>query len=158
MNNMKDNIKLVGFDLDGTLTDGGFYYLGEGKWGQRYSVRDGVGIKELQKRGITVAIISHSQFESAVERAKMLKIEHAYFGVEDKLAVWSELLEKLELQNDQCAYMGDERADLPVIQAAGIGATVFEAEPDVRELSDWVATKPAGGGAGREFIEYLITS
>ena len=151
-------IKLVGFDIDGTLTDGSFYELGNGQWSQKLSVRDGVGIKHLQQLGVTVAIITHSRFESAVKRAQMLGIEDAYFGVENKIEILNELVAKYGISADECAYMGDERADLAVLKAAGFSATVFEAEPVVKEVCDFVATRPAGNGAAREFIEIILSA
>ena len=150
-------IRLVGLDLDGTLTDGGFYYLGSGKWGQRFSVRDGVGIKLLQQLGVEVIFITHSQFESAHERAKMLGVE-GYFGAADKLKIWKEVLTKHNLNNTECAYMGDERADLPILTAVGFSGTVKEAEECVRKCCHFVATKDAGAGAAREFMECIITA
>jgi 3-deoxy-D-manno-octulosonate 8-phosphate phosphatase (KDO 8-P phosphatase) len=149
-------IKLVAFDLDGTLTDGGFFYIGNGQWTQRYSVRDGVGIKALQARGIIVGFISNSLFESAIERAKMLDVKDAFFGIKDKGATWIELLKRHGLTSNQGAYMGDEEADLPILRNCGYSGTVSEAEASIRGVCDFVATKPAGNGAAREFIETIL--
>ena len=150
-------IKLVGFDIDGTLTDGGFYYLGQGQWAQRYSVWDGYGIRRLQIAGIQVAVVTNSDFESAMARVKMLGIDEAHFSVTDKLKVWTDILDRHNLKPENCAYMGDDLPDLPVLQQVGFSGTVFEAQDCIKRECDFVASRPAGNGAAREFIEYILS-
>ncbi|MCB9029857.1 MAG: HAD hydrolase family protein [Deltaproteobacteria bacterium] len=158
MNLSKDlsKIKFVGFDLDGTLTDGGFYYLGDGKWGQRFSVKDGYGIKLLQRAGIEVGFITNSKFESARERAKMLAVEEAHFGIHDKITVWNEIVARKGLSPEETAYMGDDLPDIPILKIAGFSATVPDAEEYITECCDYVCKRPTGNGAAREFIDLIL--
>jgi 3-deoxy-D-manno-octulosonate 8-phosphate phosphatase (KDO 8-P phosphatase) len=51
-------IKVLILDVDGVLTDGKLYFDQQGKEYKSFNVRDGLGIKLLQKSGIKVAIIS----------------------------------------------------------------------------------------------------
>lgn len=150
-------IKLVGFDIDGTLTDGGFFFMGGDKWSQRFSVRDGVGIKMLQSAGIEVAFVTNSKFESAIARAKMLDVKEAHFGISDKIQCWESIMQRLGVSYDHTAFMGDEDMDLPVLERVEFSGTVFEAEKRVQEKCKFVATKPAGNGAAREFVEAIFS-
>ena len=52
------NIRVVFFDVDGVLTDGGLYFNAEGESLKRFSVLDGQGLKLLQQAGITPVVIT----------------------------------------------------------------------------------------------------
>ena len=110
----------------------------------------------IPESGIEVAFVTNSRFESAVERAKMLGISEAHFGITDKLGCWMEILSRRGIALAESAFMGDELPDLPILQRAGFSGTVFEAEKELRDACSFVATKPAGNGAAREFIEELL--
>ena len=43
------SIKLIVFDVDGVLTDGGLFYDNEGNIQKKFNVKDGLGIKILQR-------------------------------------------------------------------------------------------------------------
>ena len=51
-------IKLIIFDVDGVLTDGGLYFSDEGMEFKRFNSLDGHGIKMLKEFGIEPAIIT----------------------------------------------------------------------------------------------------
>ena len=63
MKNLYDKlkyIKLVVLDFDGVLTDGGIYLDYNSQGFRRFDVKDGLGIKLLQKNQYKIAIISGS--------------------------------------------------------------------------------------------------
>lgn len=152
-----NQIKLVAFDIDGTLTDGTITYVGNGEWAQRFSVRDGMGIKRLMEQGIEVAFISAAKIASAKFRAEMLGVKHAYFGVENKLEVLRGLASELGIEDlKNVAYMGDELDDIPCIEAVGIGATVPESPRQVKDVANYICSNRGGYGAAREFAEHLL--
>ena len=79
------NIRVVFFDVDGVLTDGGLYFNAEGESLKRFSVLDGQGLKLLQQAGITPVVITGRDSAPLRLRMKALGIAHAKFGTEDKL-------------------------------------------------------------------------
>lgn len=147
-------VKLLCLDVDGVLTDGHLYWSDSGWW-QRFSVRDGIGIRTLQEMGIPVALISAGEIASAKARAESLKIEHAFFGVRDKLACFNDLAAKLGFEPTQAAYIGDEIEDLGLLRHVGFSATVPEAVDEVRAAVHYVTRRPAGSGAVRELCELV---
>ena len=153
---MTDKIKLVAFDIDGTLTDGRLTYIGGGQWSQSFSVRDGVGIRRLLESGIKVALISAKDLESARARAEMLGIKLTRLGVKNKLAELESLLIEEGVQLSEAAYIGDELDDIPVILAVGLGGTVPEAPHEVRRVAAYVTKEKGGFGAAREFAELVL--
>ncbi|MDH4134739.1 MAG: phenylphosphate carboxylase subunit delta, partial [Gammaproteobacteria bacterium] len=51
-------IRLVAFDIDGVMTDGGLYYSDSGEEFKRFNSLDGHGLKMLKASGVEIAIIT----------------------------------------------------------------------------------------------------
>src|SRR6478735_9010528 len=122
-------LRVMIFDIDGTLTDGRIFWVPQSGWTQQYSVRDGMGIKRLQEAGLEVAAISGGDSLSAQMRMQSLGLKHVHFGSQDKVAHFERLLALLKVTPEACGYMGDELVDLPLLRAVGFSATPPEA-PD----------------------------
>lgn len=152
------NIKALALDCDGILSDAQIYYIGNGKWGRSYSIRDGWGIKKLQKAGIIVTVITTSDTEDIHERMKTLGIDLWYPGSKNKIEAWQDFLSKNSLTDAEVAYMGDDEPDLPLIEKAGFSATVAEAMPIVKEKVNYICNSMGGRGAVREVCEMILAA
>ncbi|MSP63542.1 MAG: 3-deoxy-D-manno-octulosonate 8-phosphate phosphatase [Myxococcales bacterium] len=150
-------VRLLCLDVDGVLTDGNLSWSDAGGWSQRFSVRDGFGIKLLQERGIEVAILSGGDLRAGRERAASLAIRHAYFGVADKVARYHELAGVLGISPAETAYVGDELVDVPMIRLVAFGATVPDAVDEVRDAALYITRRPGGDGAVREVCDLIRT-
>ncbi len=152
------HVRLLVLDVDGVLTSGSVSYTKEDEEKKNFHMQDGLGIKLLLKSGIMVAIISGRKSPVVARRAQELGIEHVYLGHEDKVPVYEALKQKLNLQDNVIAYMGDDLPDLPLLLRAGFAASVPNAPHYIRERVDLVATKPGGYGAVREICEYILNA
>jgi 3-deoxy-D-manno-octulosonate 8-phosphate phosphatase (KDO 8-P phosphatase) len=121
-----------------------------------FNVRDGHGLKLLQRAGIKVGIITGRSSEVVSRRAAELGIEILYQGAINKLKPYLEIIEKSGLKEEQIAYMGDDLIDLPVLRRVGFSATVADAAPEVKPLVDFVSTFAGGEGAVREICDLLL--
>lgn len=148
-------VRLCCLDVDGVLTDGHLYWVGDGSWSQRFSVRDGYGIKLLQEAGVEVAVLSGGDVRSGRDRCASLGIHHAHFGIGDKVAVYRELAGRLGVTPDETAFMGDELVDVPLLRLVGVAATVPDAVDEVRAVAHYVAKRPGGDGAVRELCDLI---
>jgi len=151
-------IRLLCLDVDGVLSDGHLYFAGgegDARFSQRFAVRDGVGIKLLMQSGRSVAILSEGNILSGRVRAESLAIRHAYFGLRDKVTRFQALLAELGLTSEQAAFVGDEVADLPLLQLVGFAATVPDAVSEVRRAVHYVTQRPGGAGAVREICDLI---
>lgn len=149
-------IRVLIFDIDGILTDGKIFYTEGTGWGAHYSVIDGYGIRRLMKAGVPCAFISGGSFLSHKKRAEVLKIEHAYFGNEDKIGAYEKIKSDLGLKDEQCAYIADELFDIPVLERVGFAATVDHAPKEVKNVAHYITKRPGGNGAAREITDMLF--
>ncbi len=157
LNNAK-SIRLVAFDVDGIMTDGGLYLSDSGEEFKRFNSLDGHGLKMLKASGVELAIITGRTSRCVELRAKNLGITHLFQGVENKLATMQALLAKLGLGFDAAAYMGDDVVDLPVMRRAALAFTVPEAPQLVRDHAHYVSQRNGGHGAVREVCELLMSA
>lgn len=149
-------IKLLILDVDGVLTDTRIFLDSDGEWKRFFSIRDGVGIKELQKLGYKTAVITGSKAKDITERVKSLGITYFYDGYLDKTPAFSKLLEDSQLSSSEMAYIGDDIYDLPLLQTVGYSATVPEAVEEVKQVVDYITIRPGGMGAAREICDQII--
>lgn len=149
-------IELIGFDVDGTLTDGGLYFGDNGEVMKRFSVFDGHGMRRLITSGIAVAWITARQSKIVEARARDLGIEHLAQGVKDKRTAMDTLRVRLNLSWDQCAFFGDDWPDFPVLREVGFAATTGTAPLQMRAQAHWIATRQAGHGAARDLCDFIL--
>ena len=151
-------IRLVAFDVDGVMTDGGLYLSDSGDEFKRFNSLDGHGIKMLRASGVEVAIITGRTSRCVEARAKNLGIAHVYQGVEHKLEAMVDLLGKVNLPRDAAAYMGDDVVDLCVMRQVGLAIAVPDSPALVREYSNYVTKCSGGHGAVREACELIMSA
>ncbi|MEQ9022221.1 MAG: HAD-IIIA family hydrolase [Pseudomonadales bacterium] len=149
-------IKWLILDVDGVLTDGVISYDSAGNEQKCFNIKDGLGIKLLQKAGIQVAIITGRVSLMVQRRADELGISHLIQGREDKVLALKELAEQENISMNSIAYIGDDLPDYKAIACAGFGVTVADGHPDVREVADHVTDLAGGQGAVREFCDFLL--
>lgn len=151
-------IRLVAFDVDGVMTDGGLYYSDSGEESKRFNSLDGQGLKMLRASGVEVALITGRTSRCVAARAQNLGIEHVFQGVEHKLEAMVDLLNKLKLSRDAAAYMGDDVVDLTVMRHVGLAISVPESPLLVRKHSHYVTQRGGGHGAVREACELIMSA
>ena len=151
-------VRLFLIDVDGVLTDGGIFFDGNGVETKRFHVRDGHGIKMMQRAGIEVGIITGRTSEAVALRAEELGISLVRQGVFDKVAAWREILGEKGISPEESAYVGDDIVDVSLLRQVGFAAAVADAEEYVLSEADYVSSRPGGHGAVREIIEFVLKS
>ena len=151
-------IKLVAFDIDGVMTDGGLHYSDDGHEFKTFNVQDGLGIVLLKRAGIDVAIITGRNSNVVNCRAKDLGIQHVFHGVGDKRSVAGKLLEALGLNWSELAFMGDDLIDLRAMAQCGLAIAPANARPIVKERAHAVTEAAGGHGAVREAVEFILSA
>lgn len=146
------------FDVDGVLTDGRIYVGEHGELFKAFSTLDGHGLKLLARCGITPIVISGRDSAAVRRRIADLGIEHAVYGVADKLAAAETVLAQLGLDWPVVAAMGDDWPDLPLLVRAGFACAPANAHIEVRARAHHVTSAGGGHGAARECCDLLLTA
>ncbi len=153
-------IRLLVVDVDGVLTDNGIYLgliAGERVELKRFDIQDGLGLGLLRGSAIEVAWLSGRVSEATTLRARELKIATV---IQDsaarKLPALTQMLADRGLGFEQVAFVGDDLADLPVMERVGLPIAVANAVPEIAAVARWVTSKAGGQGAVREVVEALL--
>lgn len=151
-------IRLVAFDVDGVFTDGRFYLSDDGIESKAFNTQDGFGIRQLLNAGIDVAVISGRQSGAVERRMAELGVAHVVQGCKDKVAALRKIADALGIGTEQCAYVGDDVPDLPLLNEVGFSIAVANAVSTVRERCDHTTSAGGGRGAVREVCELILTA
>lgn len=149
-------IKLLLLDVDGVMTDGRIIYDSDGGETKAFDVKDGHGLKLVQRAGIQVGIITGRQSGIVARRAAELGIELVFQGAKDKNLPFMEILQKLALTPEEVAYVGDDIVDIPVMRQVGFAATVADAIAEVKPFAHMVTRRNGGRGAVREICDFIL--
>ena len=149
-------IRLLILDVDGVLTDGSLYFGPQGEALKVFHVRDGHGLKMLQKAGIEAAFLSGRRSDAAYHRARELGVSRFHEGLRDKVAVMEEIMASMDIEAGAVAAVGDDLVDLPHMRRVGLAVAVADAVPEVKAAAHWVTSLPGGKGAVREVCDLLL--
>jgi 3-deoxy-D-manno-octulosonate 8-phosphate phosphatase (KDO 8-P phosphatase) len=156
MNERLAKIKLLILDVDGVMTDGRIVFDAHGVETKFFNVKDGHGIKMLQRAGVEVAIISGRESQVVTNRAAELGISRVYQRSLDKLTPYRALLEATGLSDAEVAFIGDDVIDLPVLRRVGFAAAPADAVPETLEAVHYVTRNRGGWGAVREICDLIL--
>ncbi len=148
-------VNAIIFDIDGVLTDGLLGY-GEKDEMKFFHVRDGHGIKMARRLGLKVGILSGRQAEANRRRSKELELDFFHEGKKDKKKAFEELLHEQSLQASECAYLGDDVIDIPMLKACVLSAVTADAPAYMDEFCDFRTRTAGGRGAARELIDMVL--
>ncbi|GAB4211458.1 MAG: HAD family hydrolase [Rhodoferax sp.] len=149
-------VKVVFFDVDGVLTDGGLYFSESGETLKRFNTLDGHGLKLLLRAGLTPVVISGRDSAPLRTRLGALGVTRAVLGTEDKLPAAQAELARLGLDWSQAAAMGDDWPDLPLLTRSALACAPPNAHPEVLTRAQFVTQRAGGQGAVRELCDLLL--
>ncbi len=149
-------VKLIIFDVDGVLTDGGIYHGANGELFKSFHCRDGFGITLAHSCGLKTAIITGRTSAMTSWRANELKISALFQGQMNKRDAYKKIKAQFNLTDEEICYVADDVIDLPVFVQVGFRASVGDAEEEVIARAHFVAKNFGGHGAVREIIEFIL--
>jgi 3-deoxy-D-manno-octulosonate 8-phosphate phosphatase (KDO 8-P phosphatase) len=176
-------IKLLLFDVDGVLTDGKLFFFpkpegaelstqshaakhgGQGGLGlasttmveaKGFHAHDGTAISLAHLAGIKTGLITKRISETVALRARDLKLDYIYQGIQDKLGSFKEILQKEKITAAEACFVGDDVIDLPVMWNCGLAIAVANARDEVKKDAHYVTTHRGGDGALRDSLEFIL--
>lgn len=151
-------VKVMFFDVDGVMTDGGLLFTEAGETIKRFNALDGHGIKLLQRVGITPAVVTGRDSAPLRKRLAALGVTHVRYGTEDKRPAAEAIMADLGLNWSQAAAMGDDWPDAPVLRRVALACAPRSAHIEVLQLAHFVPDAPAGHGAVRAVCDLLLVA
>lgn len=152
-------IKLLLMDCDGVLTDGRLYFSANGEVMKVFHVRDGQGIASWHKAGFRSGIITGRDAEDILrQRANDLGIDFLNVRSTDKVRDLESILAAADVSAEETAYIGDDLADVPVMNLVGFPVAVADAVPEVIAAAAYVTKANGGYGAVREVADLLLAT
>ena len=91
-------IRLVIFDIDGVLTNGGLEFDDDGRESKTFNSLDGHGIRMLLDSNIKVAVITGRKSNIVSSRMRDLGVELLFQGYRDKRPAFLDLVKSTKLQ------------------------------------------------------------
>lgn len=149
-------IKAIALDVDGVLTDGGFWWGPEGEEWKRFSFADVMGLSLARKAGLRIAFISGEASPLVDRLAAKIGVTDVYKGCKDKAQALRALAENHHLLLQEICFMGDDVNDLAALEIAGLAAAPADARPAVIEKCAYIARAGGGNGAVREVVDFLL--
>ena len=150
------HIEALVLDVDGILSDGFVTLTNTGDELKSFDIRDGLGMKLVQKIGLKVIIITGRRSNIVEKRMTDLGVDLIFQGREDKGVALREACQQLNLSPEDCLYMGDDWPDLSAFAIAGMKVTVPNGHVEVRRRADLVTQAYGGRGAVREICDLLL--
>ncbi len=155
-------IKVLLFDVDGVLTDGGITVMpgsdGKAVEVKTFSAHDGMGIAIAHVAGLKIGWITKRQSQAVAIRSKDLRVDHVYQGQHYKVEALDLIMKDESCTLEEIAYVGDDIIDLPVMRVVGLAIAVANARPEVKAAAHYTTEHPGGFGAGRDAIDFLLRS
>lgn len=149
--------KLILTDIDGVWTDGGMYYDQTGNEWKKFHTYDGGGVVMAHKYNIPVGILTGENTEIVKRRAEKLKVDYLFQGVTDKYTTAYDLCVSLGITLNDVAYIGDDLADVPLLEACGWSGIPSNAYINGKVSVDIITSLRGGEGSFREFVERLLS-
>ncbi len=147
-------VKILAIDFDGVMTDNSVYVTETGTEMVRCSRLEGFGLRRVERAGVFCLVLSTETNPVVAMRAKKLNIK-CYQGVEDKVAVFQQILAEHQLAFEQAAFIGNDINDLKLLERVGLPVIVNDAHNSVMKASMYKTSKNGGYGAVRELCDAI---
>jgi len=156
LNRRARRIKLLLMDCDGVLTDGRLELLENGDEQKSFHARDGQGISLFHRAGLKTGIISGRTSSAVERRAQDLEVEYVRQYAQDKVKALEEILALAQVTLHECAFIGDDLADIPVMDRVELAFAVADAAPETKQAAHFVTEQKGGHGAVREVTDLIL--
>jgi 3-deoxy-D-manno-octulosonate 8-phosphate phosphatase (KDO 8-P phosphatase) len=149
-------IKLLLMDCDGVLTDGRLELLENGDEQKTFHARDGQGISLFHHAGLKTGIISGRTSRAVERRAQDLKMAYVRQYAKDKVKALEEIIAEADVTLDECAYIGDDLGDVPVMNRVELAVAVADAVAETKHAAHYITEFKGGHGAVREVCDLIL--
>lgn len=148
------NVRLLGIDFDGVMTDNTVYVFEDGREAVRCSRLEGYGLRRAAAAGVHCFILSTEANPVVSARARKLKVECVQ-DCSDKVEAFKLMLAKHGFTMAQAAFIGNDINDLDLLKQIGLPVIVADAHEDLDVLGAFRTQRKGGDGAVRELCDAI---
>ena len=152
------NVRAIALDVDGVLTDGGFWWGANGDELKRFCFADVMGLSLARRAGFVLALVSGEDSPLVDRYAEKMLIKHVAKGCRDKAATLRQLSAETGIGLEEMCFMGDDVNDIAAMQIAGVSFAPASANPLVLTHAKVVTKSSGGNGAVREMVDALLAA
>jgi 3-deoxy-D-manno-octulosonate 8-phosphate phosphatase (KDO 8-P phosphatase) len=151
-------IRAIALDVDGVLTDGGFWWGPNGEEWKRFCFADIMGVSLALKAGLNVTLISGEDSPLVDRYAAKFQLTDITKGCKDKAQALRAYADRNGYELRHICFMGDDVNDLPAMAIAGLAAAPANAHPQALAKAQFIATRNGGNGAVRELVDAILAA
>jgi N-acylneuraminate cytidylyltransferase len=152
---LPERVRIVVLDFDGVLTDNRVWTDTDGRESVAANRSDGLGLVELQRRGVKVAVLSTEANPVVGARCQKLGLDYQQ-AVADKPAALATLLAEAGIPPEEAVFVGNDINDVGCFAIVGCAFAVADAHAAARLAADQVLSRAGGHGAVRELCDMLL--
>lgn len=143
------------FDVDGVLSDGKIYPLGNDLL-RSLNTKDGYALQYAAKKGYNIFIITGGNSIAIKNALLHVGVIEVCLGSSNKLAVYERLKSEYKFNDDEVAFMGDDIPDYTVMQRVRMAACPQDAVAEIKHIAHYQSPKFGGEGCVRDLIEQTL--
>jgi 3-deoxy-D-manno-octulosonate 8-phosphate phosphatase (KDO 8-P phosphatase) len=151
-------IKAIFFDVDGVLSKETITQDNNGDPMRTVNIKDGYAIQHAVKSGVLIAIITGAKTEAVRKRYEGLGVKEIFIGAHVKISIYSSLLDKYSLKDEEVLYVGDDIPDYEIMKRCGLPCCPEDAAQEIKSISKYISHKKGGEGCGRDIVEQVLKS
>lgn len=151
-------IKGIFCDVDGVLTDAGYYCTESGLEMKKFNTRDAAASHRLKEAGIYLFIVTSCNNAITKTRMKAYSTTWESYGVKDKLATVEDICGEWGLGLDEVVYIGDDAMDVSVMEKVAIAVCPCNATDAALRAADVICDSKGGEGTLAEVIDWVINA
>lgn len=150
-------VRALVFPVDGILNGGRITLDSNGGELASIAIRDAVAIREALKQGIRIAVVSDRNAETYRPLLESLGVHDLYLNGESILHSYEAFRLRHNLEDEACAYIGDDIGDLEILAKAGLPATAIDGADYLRNRVGYISGYEGGKGCIRELVEMILS-
>jgi len=145
------------FDVDGVFTNGQILLYND-DFLRSFNAKDGYAVQYASKMGYLIFIITGGDSKEVKNGLLNLGVNEVHLKSKDKLSVYTDILKRFSISNEEVLYMGDDIPDIPVLKKVGIACCPQDAVSEVKNCSDYQSPYIGGQKCVRDVIEQTLKS
>jgi YrbI family 3-deoxy-D-manno-octulosonate 8-phosphate phosphatase len=152
------NIKMIISDLDGTLTDGKFWYNHDMYKCRMYNTLDGKGFELFRNQNVKCGLITSDTGYDIDYRFNLdLGLNFCLMEVKNKYEEVLSIINGSGLFMENVAFVGDDINDITVLENVGFPFCPANALKCIKEIPNiHILEKKGGEGVIREMAEFIL--